>query len=787
MAETPVGDPPTDRNAIERVALILFDDLLDVPETARESWIAGRTADAAVKARLAELLEADRIASLRTGGAALGLSGPSPLPERIGQYRITALIGRGGMGAVYRGTRDTGDFRHETAIKLIKPGLLSDVLAQRFRAERQTLAALQHPNIARLLDGGETPGGSPYIVMELIEGEPIDRWATARNLDTGARLALLETTARAVAYAHQRLIIHRDITPLNVLVQADGTPKLIDFGIARPADMEGASTAVDIAALGRLIKRLIPDSGPESGPKAGPRPSPELAAIVAAATAETPAYPSADALAADLAALRSGQPVAAMNGGETYRIRKFAARNKAAVAAAALAFLALAGGLVGVSFANAQARRAEAEAEARFEQTRAIANALLFDVYDSVSKVPGATNARETLAKTAIAYLDALAAMENAPADVRAEAGRGFVRLAEVTGGGQSQSLGRYADANALLARADALLTPAYEATPDDQALATAYATLRLAQAGANLYNNNNEIAARAEAEQAEKAIAPFATRTPEAARLMATALQAQGDSYGWNNDYKGALSLHQKAEDFLAGLPADLQQDAGVRSARSANLRLLAEPQHKLDMPAEARATLDRAIAINRSLLAEKPGDPAIMRKLAISLWYAAVVHRTNKRDAEARASIEESVAIADRMAAQDPNDASGIQMQAIAGEVLAQIHADRRDAAASKAATAQVLQAHDRLVALAGDAPGARRSRNAALRTSATNLYNLGDTEGACRLWRELLASFLALESEGKLSEFDRQNSLPETRAFLHDICDSGKPPRELPARNL
>ena len=771
MADPPAGDP----NATERVALLLFDDLLDVPETARTRWIEERTADPAVKARLADLLEADRVASLRTGGAALGLSGPAPLPDRIGQYRITALIGRGGMGAVYRGTRDAGDFQHEAAIKLIKPGLLSEVLAQRFRAERQTLASLQHPNIARLYDGGETADGAPYIVMELIEGEPIDKWANARNLDEQARLALVETAARAVAYAHQRLIVHRDITPLNVLVQPDGTVKLIDFGIARPAglagqqgrgDSEGVSTETDIAALGRLLKRLIPAPGPE------------LAAIIA-----TP-YPSADALAADLHALRTGQPVSAMGGGEAYRLRKFAARNKPTVAAASLALAALVGGLIAVSLANAGARRAESEAEARFEQTRAIAKALLFDVYDDVSKVPGATKARETLAKTAITYLDALAAMEDAPASVRAEAGRGFVRLAEVTGGGQSQSLGRYADANALLKRAEALLAPAYAANPQNPDLAVAYATLRLEQAGTNLYNNNAADAARTEAQQAEKAIAPFATTSPEAARLMATALQTQGDSYSWNNDYPNALPYHQKAEDFLAGLPAPLAADSKVRAARSANLRLLAEPQHKLKMNAEARATLDQAVAINRTLLAETPDDPATLRKLTVSLWYAAVVHRTNGRDKEARAAIEEAVQLANRMAAQDPNDAGALQMQAITGEVLAQVHADRRDATASKAATAAVLKAHDRLVELAGNAPGARRSRTAALRTSAGNLYNLGDIAGACQVWRETLDSYLSLKSTNNLSEFDSKNGLPETQAFIRDICENGKPRSQWPA---
>jgi hypothetical protein len=152
-------------------------------------------------------------------------------------------------------------------------------------------------------------------------------------------------------------------------------------------------------------------------------------------------------------------------------------------------------------------------------------------VFDALSQVPGATKARETLARTALAYLEALAAMHDAPQDVLAEAGRGFVRLAEVTGGGQSASLGRYADANALLARADELLAPAYAANPGDRATAEAFATLRLEQAGTNIYNNNDPDTARAPAEAAERASAPFARTSPEAVRLHATAIQARADS----------------------------------------------------------------------------------------------------------------------------------------------------------------------------------------------------------------------------------------------------------------
>jgi eukaryotic-like serine/threonine-protein kinase len=783
MADHAADNAADDRLATERLALLLLDDLLDVPESARAAWIDAHTKKGAVRARLAAMLEADRIASLGargssrlgTGAAALGLAGPTPLPDRIGQYRITSLIGRGGMGAVYRGTRDADDFDHQAAIKVIKPGLLSEVLHQRFLAERQTLASLTHPNIARLYDGGSTEDGSPFIIMELIEGVPIDIWAGAQNLDTLARIRLVETAAGAIAHAHQRLIVHRDITPLNVLVQEDGTVKLIDFGIARPADAQGTTTATDIAALGRLLKRLVQQPGPE------------LAAIIARATDEHAPYPSADAFAADLAALRTGWPVAAMAGTRRYRWRKFVGRNRTAVMAGAAALLLLLGGLVAIGVANAQARQAKADAEARFEQTRGIANALLFEAFDEVSRVPGATAARETLAQTAIAYLDALAAMDGAPPDIAVEAGRGYVRLAEVIGGGQSQSLGRYADANALLDRADALLAPAFAANPNDASTALAFAALRLEQAGTNLYNNNAAAKARAQAVEAEQAIAPFARLGAEAAQLHATALQAQGDSHGWTNSYKDARPLHQKAEAFIASLPQDLQEDQRVRSARSSNLRLLGESHHKLQEAPQARAVLDQAIGINRALLAVAPQDMAYLRKLAISLWYAAVVHRTNNRDAEARAAIEEAVALAGQMSARDPRDAGALQLVALTGEVLAQIHADRNDRAASYAASAEVITAHEMLVEQAGDTPGALRSMTSALRTMGGNRYNLGDVGGACETWRRTMANYQDLDRKGWLTDFDRKNGMPETAGYLRDICDGDKPRADWPTRPL
>ena len=156
--------------------------------------------------------------------------------RRIGPYEVIALIGEGGMGSVYRAVRADQQYEQQVAIKIVRRGLDTAFALSRFRAERQILANLDHPHIGRLLDGGATETGLPYLVMELIEGEPIDRYCNAHKLSVAERLQLFLLVSSAVQYAHQHLVIHRDLKPGNILVTADGTPKLLDFGIAKILD-----------------------------------------------------------------------------------------------------------------------------------------------------------------------------------------------------------------------------------------------------------------------------------------------------------------------------------------------------------------------------------------------------------------------------------------------------------------------------------------------------------------------------------------------------------------------
>lgn len=170
---------------------------------------------------------------------------PSLIGKRLGAYQITKEIGRGGMGSVYLATRADSEFQKRVAIKLIKRGMDTDFIIKRFRNERQILASLDHPHIARLLDGGTTDDGLPYFVMEYVEGEPLYRYCDARRSTLGERLELFRRVCSAVHYAHQNMVIHRDLKPSNILVNAEGTPKLLDFGIAKLLNPELAYHPLD--------------------------------------------------------------------------------------------------------------------------------------------------------------------------------------------------------------------------------------------------------------------------------------------------------------------------------------------------------------------------------------------------------------------------------------------------------------------------------------------------------------------------------------------------------------
>ncbi len=270
----------------------LFAEAAERPEAERESFLRGACRDdAALRGEVESLLEAHRQADGFLDRPAVGGWRETPVDlgevgKRFGPYRVVARVGQGGMSTVYLAVRADDEYRKRVAIKLLRPEQVGDESVQRLRVERQILASLDHPNIARFYDGGSTAEGLPYFVMEYIEGEAIDLYCDRRKLSIGQRLDLFRRVCLAVHYAHQNLVIHRDLKPANILVGGDGVPKLVDFGIAKllnpelvgqsleptviwprhltpayasPEQIEGraVTTAADIYALGVILCQLL--------------------------------------------------------------------------------------------------------------------------------------------------------------------------------------------------------------------------------------------------------------------------------------------------------------------------------------------------------------------------------------------------------------------------------------------------------------------------------------------------------------------------------------------------
>jgi eukaryotic-like serine/threonine-protein kinase len=202
-------------------------------EFVRQSCGSDQTLFAEVESLLSHHDQADTLLENSPTARWLSFEPSAFAGRKIGAWKILRELGEGGMAVVYLGERDDQQFRKRVAIKMLRPGFYTDEIVDRFRNERQTLAGLDHPNIVKLLDGGSTEEGLPYLVMDYVEGVPIDEYCRSRQLPPRARLELFLDVCDAVRYAHQNQVIHRDLKPDNILVTQDGVPRLLDFGIAK--------------------------------------------------------------------------------------------------------------------------------------------------------------------------------------------------------------------------------------------------------------------------------------------------------------------------------------------------------------------------------------------------------------------------------------------------------------------------------------------------------------------------------------------------------------------------
>jgi non-specific serine/threonine protein kinase/serine/threonine-protein kinase len=674
------GAPP-DPARWQRVKAI-FVDVVERERTAREAVLlelAASDPEAAAEAR-SLLRRYDHATTGFLDGAPLLDAAAEESPDltgrRIGGYRLTAPLGRGGMGMVYEGIREEDGKR--VAVKLLRwRGDPVEIDAQ-VRAERRILAGLEHDNIARLIDGGATEEGLPYFTLERIDGQPIDAYCAGRGLDVAARLRLFRTVCAAVEYAHQRLVIHCDLKPANILVTAEGVPKLLDFGIARlvqPGDGgEGAksalplaltpdyaspeqvrrqpvTTATDVYALGLLLHELLTGRRAQALQSLSPQeitrvvcleqPAPpsaaappsmrrrlqgDLDAIVAKALRKEPRerYGSAHELAEDVRRHLESRPVDARGGGKPYRAGRFLRRHRAAFAAGLLVALSLVGGTVA---ALREARRAQR----RFEDVRKLAGSFLFEFHDAIRDLPGATPARRLLVTKALEYLDSLAREASGDVGLERELATAYQRVGDVQGYTANANLGDTPGAVASFRKSVALAEQVVASAPTDT--------------GARL--------------------------------LLATALEKLGTTLRALGDPTAAAKTLARAQGILEDLHRELPRDGAVaHGLHVVHIRRgqLLQQQGKIDA---AIASYEVAQHVDEGFLDALPNDPRAKRDLSVALSFVASL--VGQRDpARGLVLYEALLPPAVALAATDPTNAE-LQRDLLVGyEDVAQMHGE-------------------------------------------------------------------------------------------------------------
>jgi serine/threonine protein kinase len=535
----------------------------------------------------------------------------------IGPYRVEREIGRGGMGVVFLAERADGAFTQRAALKVAFRAGYSTTFRVRFLRERQILARLDHPHIARLLDGGTTAEGLPYFAMEYVEGEPITACATKLSLT--AKLELFGKVAEAVQFAHQHLVVHRDIKPGNILVDAAGQPKLLDFGIAKLLSDTGAeqtrtglapltpeyaapeqlahqpvTTRTDIFQLGRLLGQLAPVAPPD------------LAAILAMATHSDPdrRYATVAALQADIANFLAGRPVTARPDSFGYRAGKFLARNRYGVLAATLMTAVLAGA---VWYSLLQGRRAER----RFAQVRDLANTLLFPIQEAIQPLPGSLPAQDLVTQTGLKYLDALAAESSTDPALAIELAGGYARLATIAYSNKHASKGERHQAEDLHEKALRLLAP----LGSQPGALTVRGEIAISQAEL-LKERGNEAAARQLLIDTHATFASLPSTAPFAARLKrAELLQVLTRDFATPQDDFGARLLAE-VRQLANEEPGSLELQANLAIALSAAAGMEVRAQRF----AEGIALLERSLALQENLTRQRPADLHFQRNLMLA-----------------------------------------------------------------------------------------------------------------------------------------------------------------------
>ncbi len=706
------------------------------------------------------------------------------------------------MGAVYRARRNDGLFEQTVAVKFVRP-IAGGGVAALIDAERRLLARMQHPGIARILDGGNTADGLHYLVMEFVDGVPIDEHASANSLAVDGRVALLIEVCAALADAHRHLVLHCDIKPANILVGEDGRAKLIDFGIARLRDVidpalphgftrgyaspqrlagEPPTVADEVYALGKLLAELASGRLPADADdlRAGDGLDDELAAIARRALDADPArrYGSVDAFADDLRRWRERRPVTALPPHWRYRARKLLQRHPWRVAAGALAAGGVLVSLAVITLLYARADAARREAEQRFSEVRSLSSYMLFELDRQLETTPGTTALRRELVERSQHYLDALARTAGGDTSLAREIAVGLGRLAEVQGGWAMPNVGEPAAARANFERAQAMLGTLVARQPDDWRMRRELG--RVQQRMADFYGGVDNDARRQleQAQQAEtqlrRALAlaePGGAATRELGELQTllnAARLSQSFAMDWIDQGTQAAALARDEEARLLALPEPVRREMEFEDRLGHTAAKLAESQFYLERFAEAfdayrRAQLHYALALQTA-----PNHRKLLDATAVALWGSALSLTEIGRQEEALADIGQALDSASRLLALDPSNRNAQRMMVILQSDRARLlgRVGRLDEAIVLAEAN--LRERAARAERAPDISEPARDAVVPMHSLAEMHWRRGDLAAGCAAARRAAAAWAAYEQRWGLTELDRrQNAEKEAEA--------------------
>lgn len=777
----------------ERLALQHLEQALEWPAAERVPRLQAELADRPeALADVLELLQSAQSANqaMPTELAMGAAMQDSPPPERLGAYRLAALLGHGGMGRVFRGERADGVFEQSVAIKLMRKTLLPGPVSEQFARERQILARLQHPNIARLFDGGVAPDGQSYIVMELLSGDAINDYATDSQLSLRATLELFLQVCAAVQYAHTNLIVHADIKPNNVMVDGKGVAKLVDFGVARalseaPAASSGASVGMtlayasparrrgeaptiadDVFSLGVLLHELLsrlPDAPAD------------VHSIAVRAQAEDVArrYATVDALRDDIQRWLDSRPVRAHGTGWQYVARKFVARHRLGVASGIVAALVLVAGAIALSLLYVRAERARHQAEQRFTDLRALSRSVLFDMYDRLDGVPRALELRRDMADAGQTYLDRLSQDPAAPQAVRLDVIEGLRRLAQVQATPGAASLGLVAQARQNLDRAEAMAAT----LPDDPVgLPTRTLILgRIALDRASIASEQDQDFAMADqALQRSRKFTDLALqRAPDDPQvqqldrdwsvLMAGVLLWEG-KYEQSQQLARAALARMPHNTPINGIPS-AAPSAGQRQEQLQHARLLdilAEGLYYGGTPAAAELPYREQLELLQALSAAAPRDISLSRRVSRAGWALGTTLLQLERPKEAEPILAAAAAISQRLTDLDPDDQDLSRALHVVSAAHAQSLVALRRFDEALPVLESSVEARRKNAAHAQDNPSLARDYAIALVSWGDALAAAGQTAKACRQYALGKREFDAIRAAGRLADLDRNYAL-------------------------